>query len=429
MFVLNLKSIKEALTFRTLIVISPIFFITVKHWINTVLLILFFGSIRFLLDSYSITFRKLFDSRWRFILSLSLIAPLLAVSIGQILRHELFLPNYDAPLRIALCAPIFLAISFGWLSNNINEGESCITTIWGKYILPLTIIWTFLYRPSWTNNWGNRVTTYFVDPLSFGSLTLLLSFLVFYTLSTYFTKLNWLFKFISFISIPIGLYLSVLSGSRSGWLAIPICFLVWLKIFGTPNYGIKKSVLVVLLASSVAIIIFSQNPFLVAKSAQVLDALLNYSWSKVNTDGDNVRISMYRMAYFYFINNPFLGWGDLGWMRIMNSPELSLFSTEEALTIPIHGFHNEILTNSVRSGVWGLASSLALFLTPLFWGFKLIKNDQKYIGGFLTFFTIFYLITGLTTEVTNLVFLSSFLGITIAVTAGEGLYRLVISKI
>jgi len=425
---LTLKNIKAYLTFRTLLIISPIFLITVKHWINTILLLLFLGSVRFLLTSNLNIFRKLTDNRWRFILFLSLTAPVLGVVISQTLRFELFLPNFDAPLRIALCAPVFVAISFGWLSNDGNKGEYCITNIWGIYILPLTIIWTFLYKPSWSNNWGTRATTYFVDPLSFGSLTLLMSVLVFYTLNTYFTKINWFFKLISFISIPLGFYLSVLSGSRTGWIAVPIIYIIWLKIFGIPKHGIFKSILITLLASIVTVTIISTNPFLVTKLLQALNALTNYNWNNINAEGDDVRISLYRMAYFYFISNPILGWGDLGWMKIMNSPELIIFSSEQARAIAVHGFHNEILTNSVRSGVWGLASSLSIVIFPLFWGFKLIKNDQRYIGGFLIFFIIFNFIAGMTTEVTNLVFLSSFLGLVIAVTSGEGLYYLGSSK-
>jgi hypothetical protein len=66
--------------------------------------------------------------------------------------------------------PIFLAISHGWL--NI-EGKF-------KYCFPLALIWTFTYRPSWTINWGAHViTTYFVDVLSFGNLTLLFDLLSF----------------------------------------------------------------------------------------------------------------------------------------------------------------------------------------------------------------------------------------------------------
>lgn len=420
-----MKYFKDYLTFRDLIIISPIFLLTLKHWISAILLLSFLGSIIFLFTRNFNIFKKLTDDPWRFILFLSLIGPVLAVAISQFLRFELFLPNFDAPLRIALCAPIFLAISLGWLSKN---GDYFITCIWGKYVLPLTIIWTFLFRPSWSNNWGTRITTYFVDPLSFGSLTLLLTFMVFYTINIYFTKLNWFFKLISIISIPLGLYLSVLSGSRTGWAAVPIIFVIWLKIFGVPKYGFLKSTLITITSMIVAITIISTNPFLTTKLLQALNALSNYNWNNMNAGSDDVRISLYRMAYFYFMSNPLLGWGDLGWIKIMNSPEIMIFSTEETRYIATHGFHNEILTNSVRSGVWGLVSSLSFFIIPLICGFKLIKNNDKYIGGFLIFFIIFNLIAGLTTEVTNLIFLSSFLGLVIAVTAGEGFYKLDDSK-
>lgn len=112
---------------------------------------------------------------------LTLVGPVLPVGTGQLLLGELYSPNFDAPLRIALCTPIFLAISLRWLYKDDSQP---ITFLWMKYSFPLTFIWTFTYRPSWTTNWGAHVvTTYFVDVLSFGSLTLLFTLLSFATLS------------------------------------------------------------------------------------------------------------------------------------------------------------------------------------------------------------------------------------------------------
>jgi len=52
----------------------------------------------------------------RWIIALTLTGPVLGVGMGQLLREELFyLPNFDAPLRITLCTPVFSAISLGWL--------------------------------------------------------------------------------------------------------------------------------------------------------------------------------------------------------------------------------------------------------------------------------------------------------------------------
>ena len=162
--------------------------------------------------------------------------------MGQLLRGEFYPPNFDAPLRIAFCAPILMAISRGWL---YKDGEQPITFLWMKYCFPLTLIWTFTYRPSWTMNWGAHViTTYFVDVLSFGSLTLLFALLSFAALTFFWSRLSWLSRFISIASCLIGLYLSVKSGSRTGWLNMPVFLIIWALGFSLPTYGRPKTLLI-----------------------------------------------------------------------------------------------------------------------------------------------------------------------------------------
>jgi len=38
---------KELISFRSLVVVSPVFLLTVKHWINLVVLVVFVGSLFF----------------------------------------------------------------------------------------------------------------------------------------------------------------------------------------------------------------------------------------------------------------------------------------------------------------------------------------------------------------------------------------------
>jgi O-antigen ligase len=131
------------------------------------------------------------------------------------------------------------------------------------------------------------------------------------------------------------------------------------------------------------------------------------------------------MAVFYFLQNPISGWGDLGWKVLMNSPELVQYAPEIVRRFPDHGFHNEILTSAVRSGIWGLVSSITFFLFPIIWAIKIlhksIKVDLKLFGFFILFLMLHMLLAGMSTEVTNLVFLASFLGLTISVLVGESI--------
>ena len=95
---------KELISFRTLVVVSPVFLLTVKHWTNLVVLFVSVGSLFFLFFYKGIMPQETDDEvkKWRWTIALTLVGPVLAVGISQFLRQDFYPPNFDAPLRIAL---------------------------------------------------------------------------------------------------------------------------------------------------------------------------------------------------------------------------------------------------------------------------------------------------------------------------------------
>ena len=97
----------------------------------------------------------------------------------------------------------------------------------------------------------------------------------------------------------------------------------------------------------------------------------------------------------------------------MNRAELIQYASELTRESPKHGFHNEIITSSVRSGIWGLMSSVCLFtgVTNLEIRSMCMKITVEHSA--ITFALIVVIVhlffTRFTTEIINLIFLSSFL--------------------
>jgi len=196
-----------------------------------------------------------------------------------------------------------------------------------------------------------------------------------------------------------------------------------------PTYGRLKTLFILILILITAGIFIQSSPHFTAKVLAAINEISNYHWDAKSTEGSaDIRVSFYRMALFYFLHNPVKGWGDLGWKELMNSPEIVQYASEYARNFPEHGFHNEILTSAVRSGIWGLVSSIAFFLFPIIWAVKILQKsfnvDFKLFGFFILFLMLHMLLAGMTTEVTNLVFLASFLGLTISVLVGESIAHL-----
>jgi O-antigen ligase len=334
------------------------------------------------------------------------------------------MPNWDSPFRLVLCVPVFLAIASG---NLTLVSSKSICQIWLTLVLPLTLLWTLFFRINWPTSWGPDLTTYFVDPLSFGSYTLLFAFLVLLGISEFWNKVGVAIRCLSGLAILAGFYLSLTSGSRTGWFNLPIFITIWGFWVLKPVLGGKKTILLVSMLLVFLLGMLLSNEYLLNKFFLAWKEINNYKLNEMNADTSvGLRLSFYRMGMLFFLERPFSGWGDLGWMVQINQAELMQFASQFARESPKHGFHNEIITNTVRSGIWGLIASLILFgvvFIRAIQGLRLKSTgEHRLVSLTLLVFISHLFIAGLTTEITNLVFLSSFIGLSLAVLLGEQIY-------
>lgn len=408
--------------FRNFLIISPLFFLTVRHWTNIVTLVSCAGALYFLARHSSDSNLVRQSSKLRLLtVTCALAGPLVAAVIGQILRQQMYAPNFDAPLRLAMGIPIFLAIDRGWLSRSHKKP---ISLIWVETIIPLTLIWTLFFRINWPTYWGVDLTTYFVDPLTFGSYCLLFSMLSIIGLSFSWNTMQTGGRLLSFSAAICGVFLALTSGSRTGWLNLPIFLLLWTAYFLKPRLGGKTTLKITAIALLVIAFLVWKDSYLLTKFSLAWTEIKNYSWNSMNEDTSvGMRISFYRMGYYYFSLRPIVGWGDLGWMEMMNSPNLAIYASEFARLSPKHGFHNEIITSAIRSGVFGLASASCFYFVFIFHSAREFISGDNSLGKTISFASLIFmthlLVAGMTTEITNLVFLGSFIGLTLAVLFGE----------
>lgn len=171
-------------------------------------------------------------------------------------------------------------------------------------------------------------------------------------------------------------------------------------------------------------ILLSLNNQLINKLNLGLSEFTEYKINMLNKDTSvAMRLSFYRMGVEYFIDRPFSGWGDLSWIGAMNEDKFRFFASKETFESPRHGFHNEIITNSVRSGIWGLIAVLSLYVVIFKKSFEGLKMQlglkHRLVSIFIMVSIVHIFLAGLTTENTNLTFLSAFIGLTFSVLLGE----------
>ena len=407
--------------FNTGLILLPVFFLSVKHATNIILFSLAITSLVFINKIYREKLYVKFTRKNYLIVILILVFPVLAIAISQTLRQEYYPNNWDSPLRFFLCLPIFFAISQGCLSGGNSRTISEMWLCWSMPIAIFVMLISRIYYPA--KNWGGYLTTYFVDPLTFCSYTLLFSLLSISGLIYFNKKMSKFNILFSLISIVVGLYLSISSGARTGWLGFPLIIIIFWRTLKT-EFDIKKAnALILILLMIMGFLIYYNSNFL-NKLLLALQQFSSYKLNELNIDTSvGMRLSFYRMGIQYFIERPWYGWGDLSWMNFMNRAEFIQYASEFTRESPKHGFHNEIITSSVRSGIWGLMASVSLFVGVTYLAIKgmciKISIEHRAISFTLFVVIVHLFFTSFTTEITNLTFLSAFIGIIISVLLGE----------
>ena len=398
--------IMTKLTFglQMLLAASPLFLLTMKGWISGILFASSALAIVILLSVVTKRDSPIFPGRdnwlWCFVILFSL--PVAAIFLGQSGRQEYAWRDYDSPARFLLSVPILLVLF----------QHRCDMLKWLVYTIPAATFITVaavMLNPNdvWEPQGNIRASRHFVDPIKFGSLSLTLGLCCFLSIDLYERDKWWmrLYKGTGFIA---GVYLSVLSGSRTGWMAIPLVLVLWLNLRMT-RYRAAAIISVLLLLGGTYLFSTTVQQRLDLAGQQIL----SYQWNAANpatSVGD--RLSFLRMAVFLFMQKPWSGFGDQGFVEFINHPELNRYALQETQEQALRsGFHNEIAINMVRSGVWGLLSSSALFVLPAVLFIRSLKSASlqiKNIGMLALGYLVCTFISGLTIDVFNLKFMASF---------------------
>lgn len=426
-------------TLYVLLSISPICLFVIKGWEGAIIFLSSVTAMSLIAMKYfskpnneervhvgflekSIT--PILSDRWPAVIMIMLAFPVFAVFITQQLRGIMFLPDYDGPLRFLLALPVFYVV---WKNkfNLIKYWQVTIAT--SIFITFLVLPWLPKYYGLNTAMNNSRLGTYFVDPLTFGHLTLTLGLLLLFTVNI-FNKEKWYLTAFKLICAAIAGYLSIKSGSRTGWMALPFVLMLLVWIYG-PKNKIKATLVALLLSIVVSTALFSLSSTVHGRVNNAINDLKSYEIHKMNAETSlGERISFARMGWYYFKLNPMAGWGHDGFKAHYDDPEISVFADSNTRHHPAEGglFHNEMTTNMVGFGIWGVIFTCLLFFAPLtlfISAWRKGRNSQ--VCAFGIAYVICELASSLSTEVFALKFTASFYAIFISclcanVLSGEG---------
>lgn len=354
---------------------------------------------------------------------------LVVIFISQLYHQDLTARYFDSAARFLLAVPILLALRL------IKERTLFIV----QYAFPLGAIAAFVaviltdpmikflagfVATMMTDpNARYSASTPFINHIHLGDLALMLGFLSLFSLN-WIREDHLMLKVLKMMGLIAGLAISILSSARGGWIAIPI-FVAIFVIFRTSSKFINKITLVILLFGVIVLV----GHFLVDAIHQRLWTI--YSDLSLFLAGNadtsiGVRMQLWKAALHLITEHPYFGVGADGFGKAMDTLSASGYITPMAAELGKGEVHNEILANTVRFGIFGLLSILAIYLVPFFLFLRAARlgtRQQKGAAMMGMCLTLGFFIFGLTVETFNLKMTAAFYSLTVAVLLAAATYK------
>jgi len=397
----------------------PLLYLTLRGWTNTLTFVLLvIALVHFLrLPRSAWGIKNISGTEWAVIMALA--SGFLAILISQLLRQNLIFKPYDGPLRMLLCAPIFLLL----VKRKIDFVQIF------QYIGPLSLLillaFVQLYPLPINTIWIGRFGTYFVDPNTIGIYTMLLAFMCLFSIDAV-SKDGVALRLLKYAGVLAGFYLELKSQTRGAWIAEPAMLILWAAL-----HWQAKSKAALLISTLISVLVILGLYFFIAVFHERVNSIYYEiaSWlNKTNTDtSTGLRLSMWQISWVLFKQNPFCGYGDLGYQVQLLMPHIqSAFSREAISTMEHVGPHNEYLANMVRSGIFGLVAVLLQFCVPgmvFIRGLKSPIQVVKSTSAMGLCLVMGLMITSLSLEVLTLKYTNSFYGLMIAALCASVLWK------
>ncbi|BCK88801.1 hypothetical protein MIZ01_2607 [Sideroxyarcus emersonii] len=379
----------------------PVLLLTVKGGMGTGFILLVALSVYLMFCNASSGIRQNMD-RDLVLFGVSMSATIISIMLSQFYHLSANARDFDSASRFLFSIPIFLVLRetdykvFKPLQYGLAVGAILI-----GFIIVIS---------------GQKMiaSTYFLIHIHLGDLALMLGFLSVFSI-------NWMQKdshfvvILKVIGLVAGLYVSMVSGARGGWAAIPIFLLIWILL--SPNF---KNGLVIKLIITVAAMIFgSVVGYMTINVVHVrMDAAIHDLTAVTPDTSLGIRFQLWKAAVQLFMQNPVFGVGADGFALAMDRMADSGVVTRMAADIGKGEVHSYYFATLARYGIAGMISLALLFFLPMRMFYKASSSQYQFhrvaarmglcvVLGFLVFC--------ITVEMFNLKMIATFYGMTVAV--------------
>ncbi|OOF56600.1 O-antigen ligase family protein [Rodentibacter myodis] len=170
-----------------------------------------------------------------------------------------------------------------------------------------------------------------------------------------------------------GVFASILSFARGGWIGVPILFLI--AIFLYRHLLSKKLLFTILTTLVISLSLLTMNDKFIGRiseAKQQLDSYYLNGSNDVSSVGE--RLDMWKIGYNAFRKRPVSGWG---LDELYNyKEELAQEGIVGKTSILYVHLHNQFIDDLAKKGVLGGFAILGIFIIPLYIFYKKQKNAQ-----------------------------------------------------
>lgn len=389
----------------------PILLLTVQGSMNGLLFLSFSASLFYLIRRPKSPTNSLWDS-YSIAFAFAMASPMLAVFLSEAYHGTFSAPPFDGPSRFLLAIPVFLA----WRQIELH------TIAYLQYGLPLgalsALFGAMIAWPKWIAN-----NSYFVNSIHFGNLALMLGFLSLFSI-------NWEKRdpipvlALKIFGSMVGVFVSVQSDARGGWIAFPVLLFIW-WLSNNPKNSWAKHLAALLFILFIALLGYELIGIIQHRMDLIFQDLAEYQRGNRDTS-IGIRLQLWHAAWYLFSENPVFGVGPGGFAQMMTPLSNSGLLTPIAASYGRGEVHNEILAKCSELGIFGLLSLISIYAIPLIIFIRATRSSISLersaafmgiclVAGFFIF--------GLTVEIFNLKMTVSFYSLTMAVLLAASIHK------
>ncbi|UCZ56940.1 O-antigen ligase family protein [Desulfurispirillum indicum] len=161
----------------------------------------------------------------------------------------------------------------------------------------------------------------------------------------------------------MGLLASLLSGSRGGWITLPLAILAFFRFY-SGAFSLRQIIVIPFLAAALFAFTYSYEPAGVkSRIDSAVSDVREYFRNDNSSTSIGYRLEMWRAGLLAFQEKPLLGWGREDYATFEGA------LIEDGLVNPridrFRQLHNQYVEELAKHGIVGLVSLLIFFLTPL----------------------------------------------------------------